>query len=74
MCAHLIHEHGVHVQRLFTVGIDDSVILETSARLKIFKTFGGNNSHRVFETIKDMHPLLRNITHIFYQIKFCPES
>lgn len=40
MCAYLIHEYGVHVQRLFSVGIHDSVILETIAGLKIFKLLG----------------------------------
>lgn len=64
MCAYLIHEHGVRVQRLFSVGIQDSVILETIARLKICKTFGGNNSHSLWNNKRYAPSSQKYYTHI----------
>lgn len=64
MCAYLIHEHGVHVQRLFSVGIQDSVLLETIARLKICKTFGGNNSHSLWNNKRYAPSSQKYYTHI----------
>lgn len=71
MCAYLVHEHNVHVQKLFSVGIHNPIILETLP--KILKLLGAENSHRFFEIVKEVYPLLRKIVYTFHQIKFCPE-
>lgn len=41
MHTYLVHEHGMRVQKLFSVGIPDPIILETLApRLKMLNFWG----------------------------------